>query len=139
MKVYVDTSIVLRRMLGQAGAIQRWVEWDLAVTSELMRVEALRTLDRLRISGRLSDVELADLAALLRTLALSLEEIPIQSPVLQRASSPFPTSVATLDAIHLATALLWMEDNGDMLTFLTHDRQLSIAARACGMETKISR
>jgi hypothetical protein len=40
--------------------------------------------------------------------------------------------VKTLDAIHLATALLWAEHAGEIV-FLTHDRQLATAARACGL------
>ena len=40
--------------------------------------------------------------------------------------------VKTLDAIHLATALLWEEHAGEIV-FLTHDGQLANAARACGL------
>ena len=137
MKVYIDTSVVLRRMLQQPGAIEHWSQWDLAVSSTLMQVEVFRTLDRLRLKGKLADSEVADLVGLLLGLASGLEQIPVQPSVLQRASSPFPTAIGTLDAIHLATALLWVEDNGENLTFLTHDRQLAIAARACGLQTRV--
>jgi hypothetical protein len=41
-------------------------------------------------------------------------------------------AVKTLDAIHLATALLWDEQAGEIV-FLTLDRQLANAARACGL------
>jgi hypothetical protein len=33
----------------------------------------------------------------------------------------------------LATVLVWIEDRGEPLTFLTHDRQLANAARAGGL------
>jgi hypothetical protein len=41
-----------------------------------------------------------------------------------------------LDAIHLVSALLWMESSSDELVFVTHDRQQAMAARACGMEVR---
>ncbi len=59
-KAYLDTSVVLRRILGQPGAIANWSRWELLVTSELMQVEAFRALDRLRLQGELSMIELAD-------------------------------------------------------------------------------
>lgn len=86
--------------------------------------------------GRLADSEVAELLALLRTLTHGFERSPISATVLQRAASPFPTVIGTLDAIHLATALLWIEDNDEPLTFFTHDRQLAVAAQACGLEVR---
>jgi hypothetical protein len=61
---------------------------------------------------------------------------PVNSLVLRRASAPMPAVVGSLDAIHLATALLWQEENDDELEFLTHDRQLAIAAGACGLSVR---
>jgi hypothetical protein len=52
--------------------------------------------------------------------------------VLERASQPLPTSLGTLDAIHLATALLWRDRLPEELVMATHDRALATAARACG-------
>ena len=44
-----------------------------------------------------------------------------------------PTELGTLDAIHLATALLWTETTGESLAMATHDAALAIAARAHGL------
>ena len=44
-----------------------------------------------------------------------------------------PTELGTLDAIHLATALLWREMTGEDLTMATHDGALAIAAEAHGL------
>ena len=51
--------------------------------------------------------------------------------VLARAADPFPTMVGSLDAIHLASALLIRDDFED-LGFATHDQGLGTAARATG-------
>lgn len=44
-----------------------------------------------------------------------------------------PTELGTLDAIHLATALLWRDMVGAELTMATHDSALAIAAEAHGL------
>ena len=53
-------------------------------------------------------------------------------PVLARAAQPFPVVLGTLDAIHLATALLWRERSDADLVMATHDATLGLAARAVG-------
>ncbi len=52
--------------------------------------------------------------------------------VLDRAAQPMPTELGILDAIHLATALLWKEMSRVELTMATHDAALGLAARAQG-------
>ena len=138
MKVYVDSSVVLRRILQQEGAFQDWTNWEHAVTSELLRVEVFRTLERLRLGGKLSDTELVDRFDVLLETTSRFQQVPIQPDTLQRASGAFPTPLGTLDAIHLATALQWMEDSNEPLTLLTHDAELALAARACGLEVETS-
>jgi hypothetical protein len=64
----------------------------------------------------------------------TLEEfdlIEIGPSILQRAAEPFPTVLGSLDAIHLASALL-VKDEFEDLPLATHDRELAIAARAVG-------
>jgi hypothetical protein len=50
-----------------------------------------------------------------------------------RAAQPMPTELGTLDAIHLATALLRRETAGADLVMATHDAALGFAARAYGL------
>ena len=135
-KVYVDSSVVLRRLLEQPGAIKDWSAWSGAVASELTQLEALRTLDRLRVLDKLTASELADCLEELSLWTSSFEQVPIDRSVVRRASAPLPTPLGALDALHLATALLWMENNLEELTIVTHDRQLATAARASGLEVR---
>ncbi len=134
MKVYVDSSVVLRWLLQQPGAIQNWGGWELAVTSELTRVETRRSLDRFRLQGKLSGEDAARTLVSFRLATEGFKQIRIQPAILERAASPLSTVLGTLDAIHLATALAWIEESGDTLTFLTHDRELAIAATACELD-----
>jgi hypothetical protein len=62
-----------------------------------------------------------------------LSIIEIGSAVKTRAADSFPTIIGTLDAIHLATALLWQEIAGESVSIWTHDRQLALCASAMGM------
>ena len=50
-----------------------------------------------------------------------------------RAAQPMPTELGTLDAIHLATALLWKDMTGVNLVMATHDAALALGAEAHGL------
>jgi predicted nucleic acid-binding protein len=131
VKAYIDTSVLLRVVLGEPNRLREWRSIDLAVSSELIRVEALRTMDRARIRLRLQDETLAEQRAAALSLLDSFHLARVESAVLERASEPFPTLLRTLDAIHLATALLLRPEYQD-LVFATHDAELATAARAVG-------
>jgi predicted nucleic acid-binding protein len=73
-------------------------------------------------------------AAIFRLLE-ALEVVGLAATVLRRAAEPFPTTLGALDALHLATALLWQERHPrEGAAFATHDAELGRAARACGLE-----
>lgn len=131
MTAYVDTSVILRILFREPNPVEVWSKWDRAFSSNLWRVEALRTVDRLRLSGDLSDEQVADLIRDIRVVYETLAIHPLTERILRRASETFPTVVGTLDAIHLATALAIREvEPVDLL--LTHDVQLGTAARSLG-------
>jgi predicted nucleic acid-binding protein len=131
MIAYVDTSVILRILFREPNPVEVWGQWDRAFSSSLWRVEALRTVDRLRLSGDLSDRELADLIRDIHVVHETLAIHPLSERILQRASETFPTIVGTLDAIHLATALA-IREIAPIDLLLTHDVQLGTAARSVG-------
>jgi predicted nucleic acid-binding protein len=130
---YLDSSVVLRKVLGQPGSLGEWPAIQVGVASALVETECLRTLDRLRLRAGLSDKEVARRREAVFRLLESLEVVEVTAPVLSRAAHPLPTELGTLDAIHLATALLWREHRGGDLVMATHDGALGTAARACGL------
>jgi predicted nucleic acid-binding protein len=95
-----------------------------------------RSINRLRLTRSMLDEEVAQVMAVFRSLTRVFEMVPIRSPVLERAASAFPTVVGTLDAIHIASALLWVQENETPLVFLTHDEQQARAAMACGLDVQ---
>jgi predicted nucleic acid-binding protein len=132
---YVDSSVVLRLVLGQPGALAEWRSVQEGITSALTEVECLRTLDRLRILEGISDQALAERRESVYQLLASLAVMEIGRTVLDRAAQPLPTALGTLDAIHLATAQIWRETTSTTLTMATHDASLATAARALGIPT----
>jgi predicted nucleic acid-binding protein len=130
MNVFLDTSVILRVFLNQKDSFSLWGKWDKAFVSELARIEFFRTIDRFRMEGHLSDEERSQLTRNFQKLWLSCFKVPLQSAILERASGSFPTVIKTLDAIHLASALAVMGTYDEDILFVTHDRQLSVAASA---------
>lgn len=135
MIVYLDSSVLLRRLLGQPGALREWKLVRTGVTSRIAEVECLRTLDRLRLEATFDERLLASLREGLYRILGSLEIIEVTRTVLARAAEPTPTSLGTLDAIHLCSALIWRERSGKTPSMATHDEALALGARAQGMKT----
>ena len=133
MIAYVDASVLLRVALGQPDALPQWRRIDRGVASALVITECLRTLDRLRLRAKLADADVATRRATILALIASLELVEVDAVVLDRAAQPMPTELGTLDAIHLATPLLWKDLAPCDLTMATHDGALALGARAHGL------
>lgn len=90
------------------------------VVSFLTELETKRALSRLGVdpSQALDAIEAIPL-------------IPVSTEVFARAKDVLPKSLKSLDAIHLATALLLKNLGVEMVTF---DKQLASAARQNGIE-----
>jgi len=132
MIAYVDSSVLLRVVFGQPNQLKEWARIQHAVSSALTRVESLRTLDRLRLRAPLADTEVARRRGAILQLLDSFELVEVDPLVLDRASQPMPTELGTLDAIHLATSLLWREQHNGEIVMATHDGALTIAAQSHG-------
>ena len=136
MIAYLDTSALLRIVLREAGALDDLRTYDGLVSSELIAVESARTLDRLRSQGALTMDEAAARTAAVNEWLEAVDLVLLRPPVLSRASEPMPLPVGTLDAIHLATALIWRDRVGPLSQMVTHDAALGAAARAFGFDVR---
>jgi predicted nucleic acid-binding protein len=133
MRAYVDASVFLRVILGEKSALAEWDDIEAAVTSELAQVECLRTLDRLQLRPGAPRDQLAARRAEVYRLFEEVRLVELSREVLARASQPFPAPLGTLDALHLATALLVSDQERDLMVMATHDAELGLAARAVGL------
>ena len=134
MIAYLDASALLRLVLREPGAVEELRSCDALVSSELLAVECLRTIDRLRLRGQLEMEEATRGRGGVMEWLEAVDLILLRAPILARASDPFPTPLGTLDAVHLSTALLWRDGMGQSLVMATHDGALALAARAFGMD-----
>lgn len=119
----MDTSALGRVLLGEpdaAAVVRELREFDRHIASRLLRVE----LRRLALREGLLDH--AD------QLLSGLSLLPLDQAVLDAAETVQPASVATLDAIHLVTALR-LADEALIDTVLTYDARLADGARAHGL------
>jgi predicted nucleic acid-binding protein len=133
---YIDTSALLRIVLREQGALDDLRSYDALVSSELIAVESARTIDRLRLQGLLSADEAAARVRAVNDWLEAIDLVLLRPPVLSRASEPMPMPLGTLDALHLATALIWRDRMGPLPTVATHDTALGVAARAFGFDVR---
>jgi predicted nucleic acid-binding protein len=136
MTAYVDTSALLRLVLREPGALDELRSYETLVSSELIAVEGARTIDRLRVQGALTTEEAARSVRSVGHWLEAFDLVLLRPPVLSRASEPMPVPLGTLDAIHLATALVWRDRLGPLKTMATHDSSLGTAARAFGFDVR---
>lgn len=136
MTAYLDTSALLRLVLSEPGALDDLRSYDALVSSELIAVESSRTIDRLRLQGSLTMEEAASRLRAINDWLEAIDLVLLRPPVISRASEPLPTALGTLDALHLATALIWRDRMGSLSVVATHDGALGLAARAFGFEVR---
>jgi len=122
--LYLDTSALGRLLLGEKDAP--------AIRAELPRFDQ-------HVSSRLLALELRRLAlrqGLLENAGLLLSGVamlPLDEALLTAAETVPPPTVATLDAIHLASALRLAAD-GRVDAIMTYDSRLAEGARHHGLE-----
>lgn len=121
--VYLDSSVAVRAILDvpERLRLQRWLDEPDTdfVSSRLLRTEVVRVLRR---DGRpLSDAE--PLLSRIGMFDITRETHAVAESIERH--------VRTLDALHLATALLI----GEMVTVATHDVTMTAVAEQLGLVT----
>lgn len=133
MIAYLDSSVLLRLLLKAPDSLREIDEIERGVTSALTQVEILRTLDRIQLRRQLPSGGLAAMRQRAHALLEAVDVIELSPPVLRRAGDPFPTPVRTLDAIHVASALVFRDFGGaESLAFATHDTEQAECAGSLG-------
>ncbi len=75
MIAYLDTSALLRLVLGEPGALKELLSAEALVSSELLAVESWRTIDRLRLQGNLTPEEERALTQILTETRMRFVEV----------------------------------------------------------------
>ena len=121
--VYLDSSAAAKLILDESEteALRAFLrDWPRQVSSELVAIELTRTVRR---KARRRIVLLDDVLS-------QFYLRPIESDVVIVAGLVEPPVLKSLDAIHLATAVLLREAIG---CFVTYDKRLANAARSIGL------
>ena len=134
--VYFETSALLAWLLGESRSAEVRKNIDSAevvVTSALTLVEAERALVRAETGKLLNAGDAEKLRGLLARSKTGWILMEISEDVRARASRFFPAEpLRTLDAVHLATALVFMRVFPE-LELLSYDERIVKNARALGM------
>ncbi|HXJ78780.1 MAG TPA: PIN domain-containing protein [Candidatus Methylomirabilis sp.] len=119
--IYLDTSVALAHLLVEDRTPPASLWQEPVVSSRLMEYEIWTRIHAKRLGTSRADE--------VRGLLARVSFIELSPPVLARALEPFPTSVRTLDALHLAS-MEFLRSNGQAVQLASYDRRLLAAARA---------
>jgi len=108
--LYAESSAVLAWLLGEGhgdDVVEALRSADGVIACDLTLVECERVLIRAWSGGQMSEAERADQSAALSRTATHWTRLRMDEVVIDRARRPFPIEpIRTLDAIHLASALV---------------------------------
>ena len=131
MIVYFDTSALIKVLIDERGsdrAAELWQRADLAVSSQLLYVEARAALAAAHRGARLDDRGLDQARVGLESLHAELRLIAVDEALARTAGDlAEQQGLRGYDAVHLASALAI---NADDVLLATWDRGLSDAALA---------
>jgi predicted nucleic acid-binding protein len=136
MIAYIDSSIVVRHLFGEGHHPVRLSEISIGISSELLRLECLRTLDRFRLRGKREEQQYLEASSALNEILSRIHLIEMSRSILHRAGEPFTKPIATLDAIHLATCLIFAENSPTAPTLCSYDKELLTAAQFMGLSVR---
>ncbi len=129
MRVYLDSSAALKRVLVEPESLdlvtavdRHHSEGDLLVSSSLAWIEVARTVRALR------GATLAEVADDVDSALSGVAEHPLGAEIVALARRANPAVLRSLDAIHLASALLL-----DVGVVLTYDQRLAAACTENGI------
>lgn len=132
MICYLDSSVVLRIVLQQQLPLQEWQQIGQGISSRLLQLEGWRTIDRLRFVNGVTQEFIVECRLRFQDCLRRIGLLAFTEHLLRRAEQSFPTSLGSLDSLHLVSALAWRELHGTDFVFATHDSQLALAAKAHG-------
>jgi predicted nucleic acid-binding protein len=123
--LYLDSSAIVKFVASEQESValhEFLSSGGPAVASALAKVEVHRAVNRLEASP--------DLQQRMTDVMSRIALIKVDDAILQRAAQLGPTSLRSLDAIHLATALSVRQH---LEAFVVYDRKLAEAAEQLGL------
>ena len=119
--VYLDTSVALAHLLAEDRTPPARLWSEQLISSRLLEYETWNRIHARKLSKSHADA--------VRLLLGRISTVELISPILTRATEPFPASVRTLDALHLST-VIFLQESGQKLELASYDQNMTRAARA---------
>lgn len=132
---YFDTSVIVKRYVKEAGSLttRRLLRRFQLLSSSIMPVEAMSAFSRRRASSDLTQRDFLAIRSRLHKDQAYWELVEASETVLLEAEDLVErTNVRTLDAIHLASAIVFQSESGLTIAFITGDAKQRDAARMLG-------
>jgi predicted nucleic acid-binding protein len=124
--IYLDSSALLK-LLHEEPESAALADWLTGQTGSPLLSSELAGVEVIRACRRINPEALPEARALLAGLDL----IPLGGAVIAEAADVGETTLRSLDAVHLASALSIRED---LSAFIAYDHRLSDAASAAGLQ-----
>jgi predicted nucleic acid-binding protein len=124
--LYAETSAVLRWLFNEPqgdAVLDRMRRASKVVSSRLTLVEARRAIRRASREAGLASAGRAEVLSALALAAARWALLDLSRSVVERAEGEFPIEpIRTLDALHLASALVLRDALPDLVVLSTDDR-----------------
>lgn len=133
---YFDTSVLVKRYVKEEGSglTRRLLQRFRFLSSAIAPVEAMSALCRRRASGELMPRDFLAIRARLHKDRAYWEFVELGEQVLRHAEELVQkTDVRTLDALHIASAVMFQAASGLTIPFITSDAKQRDAAQAMGL------
>jgi hypothetical protein len=132
---YLDSSVLLRHILLGDSSIYHVLSYDQIISSELIEIESKRVIHRYRIEGDIDDEGFITAQERLHNVLAGISLIALSSVVKKRAMEAFPVHVKTLDALHIASVLVFTEAQNDKnVIIFSFDSGMNRCAKALGFD-----
>jgi predicted nucleic acid-binding protein len=136
--MYIDTSTYLKLFLKEKGSdkAKKLVKENSLLSSAILMSESFSALSRRKQGKEIDDKMFDRLVNRIKKDLHYIEIVKLTDDVLKKTEEVILRSTArTLDAIHIASALLFQELTEIELTFITSDKKQEEVARHEGLKT----
>ena len=131
--IYVESSALARVLVEGDRELGQAIASSACVTSALTLLETSRAIGNAQRQRRLSAVDARGALRRLASFERQVDVFAITGEVIQRARQPFPVEhVRSLDAIHLASAVILDQETPGGLTVASCDDRVRENARDLG-------
>lgn len=123
--VYLDSSAALAQLMAEDRIPPEEIWREPLISSRLLAYELWTRVHARKLAATHGE--------LVRDLVGRVALLELVSPVLERATEPFPVAVRTLDALHLSS-VLFLQQQEQRVRLATFDSRMLEAATALGIE-----